>query len=156
MVVDRNLAISKFQNNTANAAQDFAVAATNAAGQWERNVKAPQAKQNWQTGIQQAVQNDSWARGLSGTTAADFAAGVQLGAQSYATKTPASAQKWLDKTGKYLDIIDRHTAQMQARQPGLDPVQQFERRAGAMVRDLQAAKRQGVVGARFTAPTLRR
>lgn len=107
MAIDRNLAAGKYAQNTPASAGVWAQRTQGAANVWEQNAKSQAADQAWKEGITQAVANNARMRGLAGVTAGDFAASVQAGAPSFATKTAQSANKLIAKSERYYQVLDR-------------------------------------------------
>ena len=153
MPIDLSRAAGKFATNASNAAGDYVAGATANAQLWERNAKSPSAEKNYATGVQIAVQNQLRAKGLAGVTASDYAAGVQNNANVYAQKVGQSSDKWANKFSPFASIIDRMTVNLPPRNPAAAPSQNYASRGGPIADALKQARLQGVMGARFAAPS---
>ncbi len=91
----------KYQRGVAGAGGDYSAGVQNPSRSWSQATQAGEGR--WQAGIQQAIQNKSFSRGVSKAGDAKWQANaLQKGAQRYQAAAGEAAQEYAKVSGKIM------------------------------------------------------
>jgi hypothetical protein len=117
-VKDAATAATKFVQRAQAAAPDYAKGVQGAGNQWQAHSAA--ASDAWGAGVQAAVANGRFAKGVTRVGGAKWeAAASGKGAQRYPQGVAAAGPAWQAATGPYLDTIS--SLNLPPRRPKGDP-----------------------------------
>ena len=136
-VADASSSAQKFVNRSQAAAPDYQKGVAGAGQSWATNSQA--AADTWGQGVQQAVANGRYAKGIAAAGASKYeTAASGKGAQRYPQGVATAGPTWQDKTVPYLQVIANLT--LPPRRPKGDPAN-FQR--SQMVADALRKKKVG-------------
>lgn len=103
-VKDAAAAATKFQTRASGAAQDYATGVANSGNTWMQNTAA--AAPTWAAGVQQAVSNGQFSKGISQAAQAKLINRVaQVGSSRFSTGVAQAGPAWQAGTAPYLQTI---------------------------------------------------
>lgn len=125
----------KFVRNASAASGDYTAGVQAAGGDWEANARAGAG--NYQTGVQQAITDGRFERGIAAAGQAKYVQRAStLGAQRFPTGVGAAEGDWSKGTQPYLDALK--SIELPPRRPKGDPSNLA--RAAAVATKLRAMK----------------
>ena len=134
-IKDTGTLAKKFTRNAGAAAGDYKDSVAQAGSDWETNTKA--GASNYAAGVQQAISDDRFSKGVANAGAAKFVARAStLGAQRYPSGVGAAEGDWAKGAQPYLDALKG--IDLPPRRPKGDPGNQA--RANAVAMRLRALK----------------
>jgi len=121
---------AKYQRGVAGAAQDYAEGVQNPSRPWASATAA--ASGRWRTGIQEAINNNSFQRGVQKAGDAKWQErAINRGAQNYAGAAPVAAQEYAKVAGQIMAAGNAARSASQA-MPGDTQEQRLQRALAAM------------------------
>lgn len=127
---------------TSKGKTNYTKGVTGAGTRWKDSVSAPEAKAAWESGVQEAINSNSWQNRLDRVNANTWEqAATTRGADNYASNTPKAKNKYQQRMQPVLDVIAQELPNVRAM-----PKSNFEEamaRSNAMARALYDAKRAG-------------
>ena len=134
-IKDTGTLAKKFVRNASAAAGDYKDGVSQAGQDWQTNTAA--SGDNYAAGVQQAIGDGRFVRGVQDAGAAKFVARAStLGAQRYPTGVGAAEGEWARNTQPSLDVLKG--LNLPPRRPKGDPGNQA--RANAVAQALRAMK----------------
>lgn len=134
-IKDTGSLAKKFVTRAGQAGGDYKTGVEASGADWEAKTKA--AGQTWADGVNQAIADKRFERGVSDAGSAKFVARASsLGAQRYPTGVAAAEGDWSKGTQPYLDALKG--MDLPVRRPKGDPANQ--QRANAVAMRLRAIK----------------
>jgi len=122
--------VQKYQEGVARSGNAYAAGVQNPSRPWAASTAAAEGR--WRNGIQQAIQNGSFARGVQKAGDAKWAqAAAGRGAANYAAAAPHAAQAYASRAGEIMGAANA-AAQAANSIPGDTMEQRLQRALAAM------------------------